>query len=215
MSELLDNETTFQTQNIATRNFAYPLKMSFKIGTLANDFVMKDANGSTVNYVRQKMFKFIDEIQVFSNESKSELCYTIKANKWIDFSASYLFTDASGNKLGRVARKGMASIWKARYEIFDENDNYLFLVQEDNGWTKVFDAIMGELPIISLFTGLMFNPSYSVKKEDGTVVFKLKKDKSMFGRHFSVEKVGEMANDEEQTTILSLMMMLLLERRRG
>jgi hypothetical protein len=61
----------------------------------------------------------------------------------------------------------------------------------------------------------LFNPSYSVKKEDGTVVFKLKKDKSFFGRHFSVEKVGDMANDEEQTTILSLMMMLLLERRRG
>ncbi len=41
MSELLDNETTFQTQNIATRNFTYPLKLTFKVGTHANDFVMK------------------------------------------------------------------------------------------------------------------------------------------------------------------------------
>ena len=215
MSELLDNETTFQTTNIASRNFAYPLKLTFKVGTLANDFVMKDANGSTVNYVRQKMFKFVDEIQVFSNESKSELCYTIKANKWIDFSASYIFSDANGNKLGRVARKGMASIWKARYEVYDENDNYLFLIQEDNGWTKVFDALMGELPIVSMFTGYMFNPKYTAKKEDGTEVFKLKKDKSFFGRHFTVEKVADLANDEEQTTILAFMMMLLLERRRG
>lgn len=213
--QLLDNETTFQSVDKPTVSFNYPLKFTFKIGTLANDFVIKDSTGTTVNYVRQKMFKFIDEIQVFQNEKKKDLHYTIKANKWIDFSASYLFHDKDGNKLGRVARKGMASIWKARYEIFDANDNYLFVVTEDNGWTKVFDAIMGELPIISMFTGYMFNPSYSMKKEDGTVVFKLKKDKSFFGRHFSVSKMTDLNTEEEQTAVLSLMMLLLLERRRG
>ena len=161
------------------------------------------------------MFKFIDEIQVFNNEKKSQVLYTIKANKWIDFSASYIFSDANGNKLGRVARKGMASIWKARYEVYDHNDEYQFLIQEDNGWTKVFDAMLGEIPILGMFSGYMFNPKYTMKREDGTEVFKLKKDPSMFGRHFTVSKVGEVNSEEEQTAALSWMMMILMERRRG
>jgi len=215
MSELLDSDVQAVDGAKTIANFAYPLKFSFKIGTLANDFVIKDSAGSTQGYVRQKMFKFIDEIQVFNNEKKTQVLYTIKANKWIDFSASYIFSDGNGNKLGRVARKGMASIWKARYEIYDHNDEYQFLIQEDNGWTKVFDAMLGEIPILGMFSGYLFNPKYTMKREDGTEVFKLKKEPSMFGRHFSVTKVGEVNSEEEQNAALSWMMMILMERRRG
>jgi uncharacterized protein YxjI len=196
-------------------NLNYPLKLTFKIGTLANDFVIRDANQSTVAYVRQKMFKFVDEIQVFTNEKKTELTYTIKANKWIDFSASYLFKDADGNQIGRVARKGVASIWKARYDVFDNSDDLIFHIQEENAWTKVFDAILGQLPIISIFTGYFFNPAYKVMRNDGTMVTRLKKDASFFGRSFSVTKEGEMTHAEEESIVLSLMMMILLERKRG
>jgi uncharacterized protein YxjI len=215
MSELLDTDVQVVDGAKTISNFSYPLKFSFKIGTLANDFVIKDSAGSTQAYVRQKMFKFIDEIQVFNNEKKSQVLYTIKANKWIDFSASYIFSDANGNKLGRVARKGMASIWKARYEIYDKNDEYQFTIQEDNGWTKVFDAMLSEIPLLGMFSGYMFNPKYTMKKEDGTEVFKLKKDPSMLGRHFSVSKVGETTPEEEENAALSWMMMILMERRRG
>ena len=51
----------------------FPLDLTFKIGTLSNDFVTKDANGETVAYVRQKMMKLIDEVQVFSNEDRAEI----------------------------------------------------------------------------------------------------------------------------------------------
>ena len=39
------------------RKIEFPLELSFKIATFANDFVAKDATGHTVYYVRQKMFK--------------------------------------------------------------------------------------------------------------------------------------------------------------
>lgn len=197
------------------KNNNYPLKLSFKIGTMANDFTIKDAHQSTVAYVRQKMFKFIEEIQVFTDESKAEIQYTIKANKWIDFSASYQFFDANGHQIGRVARKGMASIWKARYEVYNGSDEFLFTIQEENPWTKVFDAILGEVPIVGIFTGYFFNPSYKVAKKDETVVRRLKKDASFLGRSFSVEKVTELEAEEDETVVLALMMMILLERRRG
>jgi uncharacterized protein YxjI len=51
----------------------FPLNLTFKITTLSNDFTAQDANGNTVAYVRQKMLKLMEEVQVFNNESRSEL----------------------------------------------------------------------------------------------------------------------------------------------
>jgi hypothetical protein len=161
------------------------------------------------------MFKFVDEIQVFGNESKSELRYTISANKWLDFSASYAFTDTFGSEVGRVVRKGWASLWKARYEIYDNATRQDFLIQEENGWIKVADAVLGETPVLGLLTGYLFNPSYRVIRPDGTLVARMTKEASLLGRQFKVEKLGEFNTNEEQRLILGLMMMIILERRRG
>lgn len=187
----------------------FPLDLTFKIGTLSNDFVAKDANEQTVAYVRQKMLKLIDEVQVFSDESRSELNYTIKANKWLDFSASYSFTDMNGKDLGRIARKGWASLWKANYDIFDEAQIKDLHVREENPWSKVFDALLCEVPVVNLLTGYFFHPSYSVSRPDGTKVA------SFFGRRFVIEKLEEFDKGEEERILLGLMMMILLERRRG
>ncbi len=196
-------------------NIQYPLTLQFKIGTLANDFVIRDKNETIIAYVRQKMFKFIDEIQVFNNESQTESHYTIKANKWIDFSASYIFSDQNGREIGRVARKGWASIWKARYQIFDATSELTYQIQEENGWTKVFDAILGEIPILGFFTGYLFNPAYKVMQLDGSTIVRLKKEASFLGRQFSVTKIAEFESNEDERIVLSLMMMIVLERRRG
>ncbi len=196
-------------------NYQFPLDFKFKIGTLANDFVASDANGQTVAYVRQKMLKLIDEVIVYNNESKGEIKYKIKANKWIDFSAAYVFSNANGEELGRVVRKGWASLWKARYEIYDKNQQQLFLIQEENGWVKVMDALLGEVPILSMFTGYLFNPKYLVKKMDETAIIRLKKEPSFFGRRFTVNKLVEFDSEKEEVILLGLMMMMLLERRRG
>ena len=134
----------------------FPLQFRFKITTLANDFVAKDVSGTTVAYVREKMFKFIEDVSVFNDETKSELRYSIKANKWMDFSATYSFTNSTGLEIGRVARKGWASIWKARYEIYDEKQQQDLLIQEENAWVKVGDALFSEIPIAGMLTGYLF-----------------------------------------------------------
>ncbi len=194
----------------------FPLNFSFKISTLSNDFVAKDAGGNTIAYVRQKMLKLIDEIVVFNNESKSETLYTIKANKWIDFSAAYNFVNASsGLEIGKIARKGWASIWKAHYEIFDKNQQNDMVVREEKPWVKVGDALFSEIPVLGIFTGYLFHPSYIVSRLDGTQLVRIKKESSFFGRQFSVTQLGEFKAGEEERIVLGLMMMILLERRRG
>jgi hypothetical protein len=193
----------------------FPLSLTFKITTLSNDFVAQDANGKTVAYVRQKLLKLYEEVHVFSNENRSELNYTIRANAWLDFSASYVFTNRLGYEVGRIVRKGWASIWKAHYEIYDEKQQPDLLVREENPWAKVFDSMLGEIPILGVLSGYLFHPSYLVTRPDGMPVVQLKKESSFFGRRFSINKLAEFETGEEERILLGLMMLILLERRRG
>ncbi len=67
----------------------FPLQFTFKITTITNDFRVHDAEGREQAFVRQKLFKLKEEINVFSNESRTQLNYKIKADRWLDFSTTY------------------------------------------------------------------------------------------------------------------------------
>jgi len=197
------------------KDFKYPITFEFKIGTLANDFIAKDSSGNTIAYVRQKMFKLKEDIQVFSNESKSKVLYTIGADRIIDFNASYSFKNENDIEIGKVGRKGRKSLLKAHYNIFDQNSNLDYTISEENPWAKVGDALLGEVPILSMFTGYMFNPKYVVKDSSDTIIARLSKQPSFFGRKFLLEEVGGFKPGDDERILLALMMMSLLERRRG
>lgn len=193
----------------------FPLNFTFKITTISNDFRVNDATGAEVAFVRQKLFKLKEEVQVFNDESRSQLNFTVKANKWLDFSASYVFYDNQQRELGRIVRRGWKSLWKSSYDIYDENQKQDFSVNEENPLIKVFDGLFGDIPILGMFTGYFFNPTYLVTRPDGTAIARLSKEKSFFGRRFSVDKLAEFETGEENRLLLGLMMMILLERQRG
>lgn len=213
-SKVID-DISFST-NTDFKEFNFPLTFEFKIGTLANDFTAKDASGETIAYVRQKMFKLKEEITVYSDESKNTVLYKINADRIIDFRANYAFSyEEDGEVFGRVGRKGMKSLWKAHYEIYDENNKLEYSIKELNPWAKVMDSLLGEVPGLNFFTGYLFNPKYGLTSPSGEVVAILSKEASFFGRKFKLEKLGNMEEGDSQRMLLSLMMMMLLERRRG
>src|SRR5215203_599441 len=77
----------------------YPLKLSFKLLALASQIYIRDANGELLGYVRQKLLKLKEDINVFADEQQTTHLYNIKADRMIDFSARYNFTDSQGRIL--------------------------------------------------------------------------------------------------------------------
>ncbi|SCY15948.1 hypothetical protein SAMN05192588_1434 [Nonlabens sp. Hel1_33_55] len=197
------------------QNIQYPIRFSFRITTLSNDFTATDATGATVAYVKQKMFKLKEAITVYGDTSKKEMLFTINADKWLDWSAAYSMTNANGDHVGKIARKGWKSMWKAEYDIINQHEKLQYKVQEASAWTRIGDSLMGEIPVVSFFTGYLFHPTYNVTDVNGDIVAKLKKKPSFFGKEFEVEKLSEIDNDDKERVMLGLMMMILLERRRG
>ncbi|WP_379964929.1 hypothetical protein [Epilithonimonas sp. UC225_85] len=198
------------------KNLNYPLDFKFKITTISSDFNITDKNGNYVAYVREKIFKLKDDVIVYNNESKSQELFRIKANQWIDFNASFSITDlVNGKNFGRLARRGMRSIWKSQYDIIDENDQTRYQINEDNAWIKVLDGIVGEIPVVGMFTGYFLNPTYTVSDKAGKEYFRLKKMPSLIGRRFQLDRLIDIDDEDESLVVLSLLMMVLLERARG
>ena len=197
------------------QDLKFPIQFEFKITTLANDFVATDAEKKVVAYVRQKMFRLKEDVQVFSDESQSAILYTIKADRWLDFNAAYSLRDKEGKEFGKLTRKGWRSIWRASYFIIDEFNQEQYTISEENAWAKVMDGIFGEIPILGFFTGYLFHPKYMVKDKSGKGIVRLTKTPSFFGRRFELSALGEMDQNDDDRILLSLMMMILLERSRG
>ena len=194
----------------------YPLQLSFKILALASQATVTDSTGKTVIYTKQKMFKFREHVEIFTDKSRATRLADIKANKVIDWSARYSSTDASGQPIGSVGRKGWRSIWKAHYETFNPGDNIPdFSIREENPGAKVMDSILGGIPFVGMATGYFFHPRYLATRADGQPAMRLTKQAAFWEGRFGIEKLGELSPREELNLILSFLMMVMLERKRG
>ncbi|MBW4672644.1 MAG: hypothetical protein KME52_00915 [Desmonostoc geniculatum HA4340-LM1] len=192
----------------------YPLELTFKLWAFAPQMSVVDAQGNLAFYVKQKLFKLKEAITIFADAEQTRPIYYIKADRIIDFSANYNFTDSNGTYIGSVKRRGLKSLWRARYDIFD-GDTTTLNIQEKNPWVKIADALFAEIPIVGIFTGYVFNPVYLVSRADGTIVMRLEKIPTFLSRKFIIKAVDQLSDRQEQQILLSLMMMLLLERNRG
>jgi uncharacterized protein YxjI len=192
----------------------FPLHLAFKKLALAPQIFVRDAEGSLQLYVRQKLFKLKESVTVFADREQMRPLYTISADRVLDFSARYTFTDREGRVLGGVRRQGMRSLWRARYEIF-RREEVVFQIQEENPWVKVVDGLLGEIPVLGFLSGYAFHPAYTISRPDGTTVLRLQKQAALFEGKFTIEKRAELEPHEEGLAVLSLLMMTLLERQRG
>lgn len=194
----------------------YPLSVNFKILAMAPQIRVTDSAGDTVCYVKQKMFKLKEAVNVFADESQSQKLCEIKADRIIDWSANYFFYDAQGESFGSVRRKGMRSIWRAHYEVYDEQGQHVGVINEENPMAKVADSMLGEVPILGMFSGYFFHPKY-VLKAAGTEnpLVRVTKQPAMWEGKYSVDKLAELDPVDELRGLMAFLMMLLLERTRG
>ena len=192
----------------------YPLQLSFKLMALTPQIYVRDAAGQVRMYVKQKMFKLKENVTVFADEAQTQPLYHIKADRVIDFNARYAFSTADGRDLGAVRRRGARSLLRAHYEVM-QGDDVVLQIREANPWSKVGDALLGEIPVIGMFAGYLFHPVYTVSRADGTEVLRATKQPAMWEGRYTIERTAETSVEAEALGVLSLLMMLLLERRRG
>lgn len=195
----------------------YPLALSFKLVALAPQAYVRDAQGKELLYVKQKLLKLKEKIRVFADSSQQRELYEINADRILDFSPRYTFTDTTGRVVGAVKRQGAKSLWKASYEIFGPDDHAIARLEEENPWVKLLDGIIGEIPILGAFTGYFLNPKYRVEElATRRTMVHVVKHRSFLESKFEIQRAEATLDEASETAVLlSILMMVLLERSRG
>ena len=118
-----------------------------QVFALAGKFRFYDPSGRLVLFSEQKMFKIREDIRVYSDESKTQEVLMIKARQIMDFSAAYDVVDSmTGQKVGALRRKGLASILRDEWEVLDVSDNVI---------GKLFEDSMGMAMLRRFLSGLI------------------------------------------------------------
>ena len=198
----------------------FPLNIAFRFFTLHPQMSVKDSNGAVIGYVRQSLWRFKEAVTVFTDETQSKPIYQINADRVIDFNANYAITNDSGRALGTVRRNGMRSLWKAAYEIVGVEQQFGatllgFQVHERSAFVRMVDNLIGEIPLVGMLSGYVFNPIYDVTRSDGAPALTMTKHRSFLEANFSITQQGELDAEERERLLLGLMMIILLERKRG
>jgi hypothetical protein len=193
----------------------FPLELDFKTIALAPQVSVLDAAGELQLYVKQKAFRLKESVTVFRDTAQTRPLYRIEAERVFDISARYEIREEGGAPLGVVQRRGMRSLWRAHYEVHRGGVPVL-TIREENPWIKVADALLGEVPILSFFTGYMLHPAYRVWRAHSEAhVLRVLKRPAFFEGHYTILQTQPQEPDEETLAVLGVLMMILLERRRG
>lgn len=194
----------------------YPLTLNFKIAALAPQISVADASGREILYVRQKLLKLRDKIRVFADSSENQELYEINADRILDWSARFVFTDPQGRTVGAVQRQGTRSFWRATYDVQESSGRDIYRIVEEQPWLKVIDHYVEDIPILGRFSTLLFSPTYAIQSlASGQVALRITKQRVLFSRTFVIDNLaGNLPESEEVATLLGTMIMVLHERRR-
>jgi len=110
-------------------------------------------------------------------------------------------------------RKTLKSFWTATFHIYDANDQHLYTIKERSGFVRMMDGLIGELPVVSFFSGYIFNPKYVLTNAQGQELMEASKEQSFFGRRFKLHQYQ--TSEHDQLFVLSYMMLLISDRNRG
>ena len=193
----------------------YPIELRFKLLTFGQRVTATDGSGNLLMFIKQKMFKLREKVEIYSDAEQHNLIFRIEADRVLDFSASYSFTDAQGNPWGSIRRRGMRSLWSARYDVTQDEGRLEMTIEEESPMKKVLESLLGEIPVVGFIAAYLLNPSYLVKNAAGTPVLRLVKQPAFLEGKFTLEKLEELPEDDELRALMSLLMLVLLERRRG
>ncbi|MEM1072146.1 MAG: hypothetical protein AAGB48_00630 [Planctomycetota bacterium] len=135
-------------------------------------FHIYDAEGSIIGYCKQKAFRFREKLELFTDDSKTEILLTIEARTILDFGTTYDVDLPEGRRLGSVRRKGFKSMVRDEWAVLSPEGDEIGTLREDS----MSMALMRRfLPLVSVFSPQKFELAHT----DGSPV-------ATFRTHFNL-----------------------------
>ncbi len=99
---------------------------------LGATFHVYGPSGDVVAYCRQKAFRLREDIRLYTDDTKSTELLTLSARSIIDFGVTFDVTLPDGSKLGSIRRKGLKSLIRDSWLIYNHEDRAIASIEEDS-----------------------------------------------------------------------------------
>ncbi len=107
-----------------------------------------EAAGDPICFVKQKTFKFKEDIRFYTDASRAEELMRIKARQRFDPSARYDVTDSAGQTIGAIQKVFGASLLRSTYKLFDSSGQQTATVMEESQVVAAVRRLVGFVPYL-------------------------------------------------------------------
>ena len=125
------------------------LRQQFRLVVNQYEFSLpapEDKPGQVFCFVRQKMFKFKEDVRFFTDESQTTELMRIKARQRFDPTATYDVTEPDGTKIGGFQKVFGKSLFRSSYRLFDADGQEVATATELKLWVALFRRLVGFIP---------------------------------------------------------------------
>lgn len=130
----------------------FVLRQRFRMVTNEYDFYVAGADGEQSAepfcFVKQKTFKFKEDIRFYTDESRTQELLRIKARQRFDPRARYDVTDGAGGTLGGIQKVFGASLLRSTYKIFGASGDEVATVMEESQAVALIRRLVGFVPYL-------------------------------------------------------------------
>jgi len=159
----------YKDMNIQTHNqFLLQQKLTLLINRYEYFLYDNDIKGEQIAFAEQKRFAFKEAITVWTNDSRAEVLFNVKAEKILDIHGKFIVKDSQDNLIGYCRKAFKASLLRSTWEVYDAQDHLLFIVKERSHGMAIFRRLAQFIPYLSDIAP--FFPFNFVYEKDGKVV---------------------------------------------
>jgi uncharacterized protein YxjI len=124
-----------------------------KITAFANKYMVSVANeagekAQLVAFAQQKRLAFKEKVTFYTDEQKTSVAFTFRAEKVMDVHGRYFVEDASGQMLGMFKKEFMQSLLNSTWKVIDKDGNEVFIVKESNEVLAALRRFIGWVPFV-------------------------------------------------------------------
>jgi len=120
-----------------------PIVNQYEVSTLGAD---EKSAGEPVCFVEQKRMKLKEDLRAFTDDSKTDEVFRIKAQQVWDPRARYDVTDASGRQVGQLSKAVGRSLLRSTWRIHDAAGNEIGWARERSLFVALLRRLVGFIP---------------------------------------------------------------------
>jgi uncharacterized protein YxjI len=163
-----------------------------------------DEPGQPFCFVRQRRFKFKEDIRFFTDDSRSVELMRIKARQRFDPRARYDVTAADGSQIGEIQKVFGASLLRSTYRLYDADGDEVATAAEQSAPVALFRRAVGFVPYVENVADWLPIPYHFTFRRNGTVLGSHRRHIGKLRDVYTIDMSGDPDRTVDRRLILAI-----------